>query len=141
LNAQIGAHGPLVDVLVGVSEQRAAALISAGSQPPSDLSARALIDTGASCTAVDAAVINRLELSPTGITSIVTPSTGGTPHRCNEYDISLWLVSGVHSVRRTIPIVETNLAASGFEVLLGRDVLDGCVFVYNGAAGTFSLSF
>ena len=35
---------------------------------------------------------------------------------------------------------ETNLASFGYEVLIGRDVLNKCLLVYNGPLAVFSLA-
>jgi hypothetical protein len=58
-------RGPIVRLFVAVSAPRAAALKSAGATVPQPIWVDFLIDTGASCTAVDAATIAPLGLSPT----------------------------------------------------------------------------
>jgi hypothetical protein len=45
--------GPLIDIFVGVSFPRRDALKAAGHVAPNPIRARALIDTGASCSCVD----------------------------------------------------------------------------------------
>jgi hypothetical protein len=40
-----------------------------------------------------------------------------------------------------LPVIASNLTAQGIQALIGRDVLARCLFVYDGAAGLFSLAF
>ncbi len=47
---------------------------------PNPVAVKGLVDTGASCTVIDPTVVQRLGLTPTGSTMILTPSTGSTPH-------------------------------------------------------------
>jgi hypothetical protein len=53
LTVPFGRDGPLVDLFVGVSHQRRSALVAANLQVPDFQIAKALIDTGASCTCID----------------------------------------------------------------------------------------
>ncbi len=105
---------------------------------------RALIDTGATGTVIDFAVIKALGIVPTGQVLIHTPSTGGTPHACGQYDVALALLMGpsqVHVISPAIPVIESNLAQQGIQALLGRDILSGGALWYNGQAGTLSVAF
>jgi hypothetical protein len=55
----------MVDLYVGVTAQREAALKAAGIPVPSVISVRALIDTGASGTVIDSAALKPLALQLT----------------------------------------------------------------------------
>jgi len=70
----------MVNAALGVSEARRQALLTAGQAVPQFVSIRALLDTGASMTCVDPTVIAALGLAPTGMTQMITPSTGAVPH-------------------------------------------------------------
>jgi hypothetical protein len=75
--------GPVIDVLVGVSPPRAQQLALANAPVPAPVSARLLVDTGASVTCLDRAILASLGLAPTGNVAMATPSTGATrtsPH-------------------------------------------------------------
>ena len=104
---------------------------------------RALVDTGASCTCVDPSVLANLNLTPTGSVSVNTPSTGATPHLANQYDIALIIPpnKGVPLIFQTIPVVASDLSAQGLQALIGRDILKGCLFTYNGDADVFTLAY
>lgn len=130
---------------VAVSQARREALIAAGHAVPPLSSIRALVDTGASCTCVDPAVLGALQLSATGSVAVHTPSTGAAPHYAEQYDVSLVIPgAGIHHLPLTIdavPVIAADLAVQGIHALIGRDVLQDCILIYNGAAGDFTLAF
>jgi len=105
---------------------------------------RALIDTGASMTAVDPSVIEHLQLVPTGSGQIHTASSGDIPHACYQYDVALAIFMDspeVHVVSMTIPVMEIPLAQAGFQALIGRDVLSYGIMFYSGDRAQLTLSF
>ena len=139
---QIAPGGPLLDIAVGVSQPRAEALTANNQPVPQPLPVRGLIDTGASCTCIDPAILQGLGLTPTGTVSIATPSTGNQPHYCDQYDVSITLLHPIFQYTFLIvPVIEANLSAQGIQALIGRDVLKNCLFVYDGTAGIFTLAF
>ncbi|MCI0388244.1 MAG: retropepsin-like domain-containing protein [Acidobacteria bacterium] len=142
LTIQLAPGGPLVDILIGVSEARRAALVKANQSVPQHVPIRALIDTGASCTCIDPGALQSLGLAPTGVTPMHTPSTGNQAHNANQYDVSLVLL---HPKLRlqigTVAVVESELAIQGIQALIGRDVLANCLFIYDGETGIFTLGF
>lgn len=139
----MGPQGPLIDVLISVSSARSAALLASGIGVPVAIKARALIDTGASHTAVDPVVVANLSLTPTGVIPVVTPTTGATPVNCNQYDVQISLVHADHTLTLdAVPVTESALQqAQGFEMLLGRDILSKCTLVYHGDINLYTLSF
>ena len=102
-----------------------------------------LIDTGASCVVLDQSSIASLNLVPSGVTSMHTPSTGTTPYTCNQYDVSLLIPSQKGSPFEigALPILESTFQAQGFDGLLGRDVLQQCVLFYNSPLGGYTLAY
>lgn len=135
-------NGPLIDLSVGVSAQRRKALERAGMTVPSFQKARALIDTGASATCIDPAVLKPLGLTPTGTIHIHTPSTSGKPYVCEQFDVALGIDHPKHPmVLLTVPVIATELASQGISALIGRDVLASCLLIYDGTAGSFTLAF
>jgi hypothetical protein len=142
----LSSSGPLCDAYIAVSEGRAIALTAANQNLPAPVKVRALIDTGASCTGVDPSVLAALQLTPTGSTPVNTPSTGTNPHVVDEYDVGFVIppakAGQIPFVLKTIGVVSVQLLqAQGIHVLIGRDVLEHCILIYNGQAGTFSISF
>lgn len=131
-----------MDIQVGVSEEREEALRRTGQAVPTRVQLRALLDTGASCTCVDPGALQSLALSPTGRTPVHTPSTEGIAHEADTYDVGITLMHPNLSLHiGTVPIVESQLDLMGIQALLGRDVLENCLLVYNGQRGFFTLAF
>jgi hypothetical protein len=87
-------------------------------------------------------IIQALGLQPTGQTSIVTPSTRAIPHNANQYDVSIrFQMPGVHFGLLALPVTEAILKHQGFQALIGTDVLNHGLFIYDGTAKIFILSF
>src|ERR1700730_16791257 len=122
----MGPSGPIVTAFLAVSQARRAALTPAGQPIPANQQITALVDTGASCTSVDPSVIEALNLQPTGTASVITPSTGTTPHQTDPYDVALIIpapISQAPLVFPTIAVISSQLLqAQGFHALIGRDI-------------------
>ena len=140
---------PIVNIFVGVSGARNQALVAAGQTVPPVQTVRALVDTGASGTRIDPMVFAALQLQPTGMTPMLTPSTGNTPVDTETYDVGIVIPGAVTAGVQDPPLVMPNIpvsashlfAAQGFHVLLGRDILRRCILHYNGAVGLFTISY
>jgi len=101
-----------------------------------------MIDTGASGTAIDENAIKPLGLTPTGSTQIHTPSTRGTAATCPTYDVAVGIYHSVSPLLiATVPVIASDFTGMGFDALVGRDVLQRCLFLYDGVAGTFTIGF
>lgn len=140
------ALGPRLNALITVTNQRGQALKDAGLTVPSAVPVVAMVDTGASSTCVDPSVLNQLGLSPTGSVPVHTPSSGATPAMKDQFDFGLVIPGADRShaplILGAIPVLSAELVATqGFEVLIGRDILQNCVLVYNGYAQFFTLAF
>jgi hypothetical protein len=139
----IDLEGAIVEVLIGVSLPKAAALNGAGQPVPQPIKARLLVDTGASTTSIQAGMLNPLGISPTGSIAIHTASSAGTPMKCDQYDVSIVFPNGIPIDCRipTVAISECQQLAGTIHGLLGRDILDRCVMSYNPHTGNVTLSF
>lgn len=136
------AGSPRIQLYVAVSEPRRQALIAAGETIPQPLLVVALIDTGASSTAIDPVTVQALGLQPTGMMPILTPSTGAVPVQKNTFDVSFLIpVANMTYRLPVLQVFESHLGIQGIQVLIGRDVLRDCLFIYDGRAGHFSLAF
>jgi hypothetical protein len=136
-------NGALVVVLVGVSKNRRAKLQQLSMPVPSPIPLRLQVDTGSHLTGFPAAVFNTLEVGSFGKIRVGTPSTKpGESHYACQFDVSLTLVSGID--QRLFPSVHA-IASDDFteevQGILGRDVLDQCVFEYHGTHHSFRLFF
>ena len=144
INVNIAAGGPLLIVHVGVSAPRMQALQAANHTIPPVATGTFLIDTGASATCADPALIAGLMLQPTGRVGISTPSTAGQPHFCEQFDVSIYIPGSTPTIGHmipAIPIVATHLRSQGIDGLIGRDVLKACTLIYNGTADWFTLAY
>lgn len=134
----------LIQVWIGVSQVRKNALIKVNKPVPKPQLATALVDTGASISAVDPSLIAALSLVPTGTTQIHSPTTGSEATTRFMYDVSVFLYDQVsnHILEQAIPVTESVLKQpQGFDMLLGCDVLADCLFVFDGRAKQFILAF
>jgi len=137
LTQPIGLEGPVVELLLGVSQARQTALVALDLPVPSRVPVRFLIDTGASSTCVDPMIIRKLGIEPRAKARMHSSSTAGTPTTCNTYDVSLWLPiddNQAHPISRTMNIMEIDLRSAGttYDGLLGREILSKCVLTYHG---------
>jgi hypothetical protein len=104
-----------------------------------------VIDTGSGVTGLMRGALQPLGIEPFDRILICTPSTEpDSPHACDQYDVSLSLVSGGSLL--TFPSIhviapEDFSREEGIQALIGRDVLDRCVFEYFGPHKQFRLSF
>jgi hypothetical protein len=140
----ISSDGPVIEIGIGQSAARIAALRAASQPVSAPVITRGLIDTGASCTCIDPEIVARLGLVPTGVCQMFSASSDTTPDLCMQYDVALAIFvdsQQVHSASFTIPVVERPLKGHGFQALIERDVLAHGVLIYHGKAGSLSLSF
>jgi hypothetical protein len=139
-----GPLGPLIDLYVGVSLPRFNALRVDGQTPPTPILAKALVDTGASNSAVDVTVIAALGVSAKRIASIITPSTGAVPHKCHTFDVAIYIPISKDTVpwgKTSHEVTRAELKHQGFDVLIGRDILAEAIFIYDGKSSVFTLCF
>lgn len=132
------ATGPALSVEIRVPSALAAALQQANLQVPTPHVGLALIDTGASITAVEQAVLQGLGLSPTGLTPVATPS-GQVQQPVYACELSF-----PGTPIPTLPfgfVVGSSVGLLGYSALIGRDVLRHFQLVYNGAEGFWTLAF
>ena len=110
--------------------------------PPSK-TGTALIDTGATLTTIHEDFIKDLGVKAVGAQKMTTPSGG--ENDMNTYPLRLLIPS--HNIDVELPETLTaNL--EGFKTtdgkqiiaLVGRDFLSGCVLIYNGHLGMYTLA-
>lgn len=101
-----------------------------------------MIDTGASCSAIDATLAQTLGLEIRGVTQVHTPSTGDAYETRNLYDVSFVLGHDQPvPFHLTLSVIESGFASEGFFVLIGRDVLSCCTFTYHGPTEQYTLEW
>lgn len=137
--------GAIVTVLVGVSAVRRSRLVAAQFKVPGEIALRLQIDTGSFATGFPTSVLHAPGISPYRVIPVSTTSTKpGEPHLVDQYEISLGLVSDMtcFSLPSVRAIASDDFGyRDGVQGILGREVLDRCVFQYCGPDSAFSLAF
>ena len=96
-----------------------------------------MIDTGASITVIKQGVADSLEINPVGATLISTPTSANVS--CNQFDVQIAFPNNV-----TVPsiiVTEAPLQGQNIQCLIGRDILQNGVFIYNGHDNSFTITF
>lgn len=144
----MGSDGPLVEVELTLSRADLRSLRAKGSPLPQPFSVRALIDSGAEVSCIDKQLTSSLiatGMPPGRFLFANMPAVGGLSPTI-EYVVSLTLLhpsrkSRSHLVLPSLPVVEQPLGQLGYQALLGRDVLERCLLVYDGPGRSFTLAF
>jgi hypothetical protein len=134
--AELQLQGPKVEIEIAVPTVLAEFLERSGLPVPPPQRGFALIDTGASITAVDEEVVASLGIQPIGQMKLSTP----------RQSMPAWLYAArltccvtTRPVLEVLDIVGCTLQPQGFIALLGRNFLSQVVLVYDGPAGLFTL--
>ncbi|MES2889737.1 MAG: retroviral-like aspartic protease family protein [Pseudomonadota bacterium] len=110
-----------------------------GKQPAHSVTLKMLIDTGADHTSVVEDEIVRFGLLPRSF--VQTRSVGGvTQHRVYELSVRLGEIQAFDPIMITARS-KTLFQGTPYQGLLGRDVLDRGLFIYNGASSQCTLAF
>ncbi len=135
---------PVVDLFVATSTTETARLRKEGLEVPAPQTITALVDTGASMTKVARSVlVDDLKMQPVGLVYEHTASTGKVPIGLGLYAVYLG-VDGVANgvLAYDLPVTEAwDLSGLGVQALLGRDVLDRSLLVYQGPERGATLAF
>jgi hypothetical protein len=145
LSGSLQPTGALVAVEVGLTRFDILNLRKAGRPIPAPVSLQTLLDTGAECSCVDRHALASLALPLRLIGLANMPAIGGLVPT-TEYNAKLTIIhpSGDPQLNLVIPAVslaEVPLGSLGYEVLIGRDVLAQCRFLYDGPRSRFRLSY
>jgi hypothetical protein len=145
LTAPLTPDGALVHVLVGLSSSSVQAMRSALRPIPSPVPGKALLDTGAEITCIDSSFVQALSLVLAGTTFANLPAHSGLTLGA-LFDVQLTIVhpSGNAPDNLTVPnlsSMELSLAHLNFQVLIGRDLLARCQFLYHGPKNDFHLLY
>ena len=129
--------GPRIPVQVALPSA-VAKIIEEQEQPiPPAVAGFALIDTGASISAVDEDIVINLGLHPIDEIEVRTPA-GKSIHKV--FPVRFIFEGNPLPEVSLIFAVGCKLQPQGFVVLLGRDLLQSYIFIYNGVLATVSLS-
>ncbi len=134
--AALHGSGPALPIQVAVPTALENQLRQAGQPIPTPISGNAIIDTGATFSAVDDALLQRLGVSPIGLSPT---GTAGGPAQLNVYPARFILPGGIQVGFSRVTGV--HLTGQPMIALIGRDVLSSMVLVYNGPLGIVTLAF
>ena len=129
-------EGPKIAVEIGVPVVLAEFLERSGLPVPPARKGFALVDTGASITAVDEEVVASLGIQPIGQMKL---STASQSRSAWLYAARLTCTAAAVPVLEALDIVGCTLQPQGFIALLGRNFLRKVVLVYDGPRGFFKL--
>lgn len=140
----IPGRGPICKVIVSVNAAVTQSLRSQGKTVP-QISLQCLLDSGADGTIIDISHLSFLDpqnaplVNVTGLYGVVLSQP--------EFEVGLTIAhpSGnrrLHLTRPTFRIVHTALDVTlGFQAIIGRDLLDNCLLVYDGPNRTYLLGW
>lgn len=126
-----------MQVSISLGQAAAAQVVQAGGTVPASVTGLALIDTGASSTCIDADTATKMNLPVIDVVSMTSASHAATMQ--NVYPIQIEII-GVPIIVNADRAMGAALSAQGLLAIIGRDVLQHCIFVYNSVTGSFSLA-
>ena len=136
--------GPIIRVQIEVPTALAESLRLANQPIPNPIDGIAFIDTGATITSVDASQFARLGVNPVGLRNV---GTAAGPMQQSTYPARFTFPGTPLPAFDLAQILgcdltgQTVMGQNPLLALIGRDILGRAVFVYNGSAGMFSISF
>lgn len=134
--------GPFIDLTAMAPSKYVELLRKQRSPVPAPRTVRALLDTGATESALDFGLINHFGLTPTNRIKIHTPTTGSEYEERDQYGISLYIGSQPgETAEYTISVIGAGLASEGFLAIIGWSVLERCVLLCDGPNKTFKLDY
>lgn len=136
--------GPVVNIQIGPSIPLQNAMLAGGLTPPPPVTGTFLVDTGASHTVACGLLLAKLNLNPTGTVMCHTPSTGGTAVPMYQYDLMIYMPGQMQHpgwLIDALPVMGSDFSAQPIDGLIGRDIIDRGMLVYNGQAGYFTLCY
>ncbi len=130
-------RGPVLPVQVGISKILAKELEAQGQTVPPPEEIPALVDTGASITAIHVATAERLGLPVTGSAQI----GGATGISTQPVYTAMLRIPDPFIEYDPIQLSGAQLSNVPFEMLIGRNILCKMLLAYDGRKGRFSLMF
>jgi hypothetical protein len=139
--ALLAREGPKVPVQIGVPEELERLLKGKAQPVPPPITGFALVDTGATMSMVDDQAVESLGVGPVGTATL---QTAGGPLQSALYPVRV--VIGLPPKQIALDLTFTGITSgplqkSGLLCLLGRDLLQHVLLVYDGANGRFTMAF
>lgn len=128
-------RGAIMPVQIGIPTALAKQMEAQGQTPPPPEEISAMVDTGASITAINVAVAQRLGLPTTGSIQI----GGATGVADQPLYAALFRIPDPFVEWDPMTIAGANLSGTPFDILIGRNILCNMTLSYDGKSGRFSL--
>jgi hypothetical protein len=142
IQGRIARDGPIVDIRFATSEVQRSRLLNRGMAVPDPVTIPGLLDTGAAATSLDTRIIGRLHLLLQRKVNLVTNTTDPEGEPRSQYRALATLGEGTEApLEKPLLVIEADFSRRGFLALIGRDLLQWCVFTYDGPGGRFTLGF
>jgi len=139
IHGEIRPDGPLIDIVLSCSQAQSKALLAAGRNPPTQFRAQALLDPGSDRTFVRQEYVSHLGLVAINGGPVTGSAAGGW---ANLYYASFAIVlPDGQTPWRDLEVLGSPDTGPNATAILGRDVLNYCVFHYDGPNRTFTLDF
>lgn len=135
--ANLQFDGPLLEIEVRVSTAFESVLTSRNMPIPNPRRGLAILDTGASVSAIQSTVLSSLGIPSAGNTPVV--SAAGRL-RTSRFDIRISFPA-LQLPLRDLNVLGVNLGNNRVIALIGRDIMRDWIMHYNGPAGTCSLTY
>jgi hypothetical protein len=133
--------GAVVEVVVQLSGTEKTRRQQLGEPVPVPQAVKAQLDTGASRSVVHLGILQGdLRLARIDVEKFNELAGGETQREIFLVDLSI-LVNGCNGSWGPTRVAGGDLTNYGFKAVIGRDLLAGCVLVYDGKTNSFSLSF
>lgn len=141
LRLPLTANGLTLPVMIGLPAPAIISLKASGQPLPAPITVRGVIDTGTDVTAVAPNLLLQLGATPTNST---TTQTVGGSIPVDLYEISLSIhgtspSTGIFYATPTLLVIGLPSSIPAIDLLLGRDVLDECILIYDGPGRDFLL--
>jgi hypothetical protein len=137
IQSTIGFDGAVITVRIELGAVEEAVLRAAGQPVPPPFPTTALIDTGASHTAVHPMILNYLGVAQTGAALLSVP---GHVH-ANQPLYRVRVTLGTHHPAFAVQVAKIVPATHTVAVLIGHDILREAALLFDGENGAFSLWF
>ncbi len=130
--------GPRLPVQVAVPESLASALREQGEEIPGSTEGFALFDTGASATCADESILQELGLNPVRTVRVATPSSSAN---ANVYVCALRFPGSPLPDMEERFVIGAQLQNQNYAVLIGRDILQDMILIYDGPGARITYAF
>lgn len=136
---QLQLEGPTLNVQLHYASLEVSVLKKAGVKvnPPEDVTA--LVDTGASSSAIDIDVARKMGLLTRAYIMVNTPSPGG-PQSHPVFSASMNFLEIQFKAIDAIGLIGVDIKQQSIGCLLGRDFLSKVVMIYDGPKGKITIA-